>query len=494
MVTQLIDSIGCSQAKFCFFFATYCPAIMAVVNVAPHGSLGYFAVKSAIFVFIVSTLLYAFVLPPFEVHDEPAHFAKAAQLAYLAFPQHRQGEEVGASLPAALVQLTREWAPTDVGEPVTVRPISTVTRDLELRDKASSGLEFGSFAYIASYPPIFYLPQAAGLALAGRLGLSPLGQFYAGRLAGGVLALALVMAAIRILPTGRRAMLAIAILPGCASQFASYSADSEIFAVAFLTSAVLLRRQQACVDSARWPAFVLLPLLTLAKGVYLPIAAIGLGQAGAFRWRPMIAIVVPVSVGLAVFLAWYDVVANGEIGVQHYVSHLTLQHVVSATPGPQFAFIAAHPVIAGWAIVTTIVQRLPIYAMDCIGRFGAFIVMLPAPLYVLGALVAIGGLVETNPEAEMPTSRQRVVWLAIVACVVVLIHLALYVTATALGEPYVEGVQGRYLIPALPLLSLALRMRVAGRAGAIVVGAWPFAAALLMAGGLATAAMAFWHG
>ena len=450
--------------------------------------------KSAIFVFIVSTLLYAFVLPPFEVHDEPAHFAKAAQLAYLAFPQHSQGEEVGAFLPAALMELTREWPPTEPGEPATAHPISNVTRDLELPATALNGREFGSFAYIASYPPIFYLPQAAGLALAGRLRLSPLGQFYAGRLAGGVLALALVMAAIRILPAGRRAMLAIAILPGCAAQFASYSADSEIFAIAFLTIAVLLRRQQACMASARWPTFVLVPLLTLAKGIYLPIAAMGLGQAGAFRLRPMIAMVMTVSIGLAAFLVWYGVVANGEIGVQHYVSHRTLQHVVSATPGPQLAFIAAHPAIAGWAILTTIVQRLPAYAVDCIGRFGWFIVLLPAPLYVLGALVAIGGLVETNPEAEMPTARQRVVWLAIVACVVVLVHLALYLTATALGESYVEGVQGRYLIPALPLLSLALRMRVAGRAGAIVDGAWPFAAALLMAGGLATAGMAFWHG
>jgi hypothetical protein len=88
---------------------------------------------------------------------------------------------------------------------------------------------------------------------------------------------------------------------------------------------------------------------------------------------------------------------------------------------------------------------------------------------------------------------QRALWLGIAAVVFILVHLALYMVATAVAEGYVEGVQGRHFIPVLPLLALALRLRTGAAIGRLVDAILPWSAALLMAGGLATVTASFWQ-
>jgi uncharacterized membrane protein len=291
-------------------------------------------------------------------------------------------------------------------------------------------------------------------------------------------------------------MLVIAALPGISSIFISYSFDSAIIYIAFLTIAILLRGLAVPGTRAGWALPVLVPLLALGKGVYLPIAAAGMGDRAAWRPRRLAWTLLWMAVGVALFAVWFDAGGGGggsSAGGLHYTSRRTLQHMIAAVPHDQFWFMVAHPGTAAWAVIGTIIERLPVYVVDCIGRFGAFNVLLPLPLYVLGAAVVAGGTLATRPDEPLPTLWQRGLWLAIVAVVVILVHIAVYMTATALGEDYVEGVQGRYLIPALPLLALALRFRSGAVLGRIVDAALPWAAALLMAGGLATAATAYWR-
>jgi uncharacterized membrane protein len=407
-------------------------------------------------VFAAVSLLYAVILPPFEVPDELAHFAKAAQLAYWAYPSVHQGEQVGAMLPHPLWHLTQDWRPGSQGQTVTPLAVSRALSGLTAR-AAAGPAAFTDLAYLGSYPPVLYWPQALGLRGAAMAGLPPLAQFYAGRLAAGLLAVAIILGALVLLPLGRRAVLGVAVLPGISSQLATYSADSMIFALAFLTIAMVLHAQARPASRARLVLPVLIPLLTLAKGVYLPLAACGLAGRDMIR--------------------------------QHFVSHRTLQHVVSAAPAAQAGFMAAHPVFAGRMIITTLLQRMPVYGLEVVGRFGLLSVLLPLPLYGLGAAVAVCGAAAHD---ALPGRVQRGLWLGLALIVALLVHVALYLTASTLGEDYVEGVQGRYLVPALPLVMLALLWRGGPRVMRGLDAVWPWAACLLMAGGLATAAVAFW--
>ena len=51
---------------------------------------------------------------------------------------------------------------------------------------------------------------------------------------------------------------------------------------------------------------------------------------------------------------------------------------------------------------------------------------------------------------------QRLWWLAVAAGVALLIETAMYLTGTPLGADYIQGTQGRYFLPVLPLVLLAL--------------------------------------
>lgn len=439
-------------------------------------------------VFAAVSLLYAVILPPFEVPDELAHFAKAAQLAYWAYPSVHQGEQVGAMLPHPLWHLTQDWRPGSQGQTVTPLAVSRALSGLTAR-AAAGPAAFTDLAYLGSYPPVLYWPQALGLRGAAMAGLPPLAQFYAGRLAAGLLAVAIILGALVLLPLGRRAVLGVAVLPGISSQLATYSADSMIFALAFLTIAMVLHAQARPASRARLVLPVLIPLLTLAKGVYLPLAACGLAGRGAWRRASLAWLLAGTAVGLAAFVLWFGVLAGGDMIRQHFVSHRTLQHVVSAAPAAQAGFMAAHPVFAGRMIITTLLQRMPVYGLEVVGRFGLLSVLLPLPLYGLGAAVAVCGAAAHD---AMPGRVQRGVWLGLALIVALLVHVALYLTASTLGEDYVEGVQGRYLVPALPLVMLALLWRGGPRVMRGLDAVWPWAACLLMAGGLATAAVAFW--
>lgn len=160
--------------------------------------------------FIVLTLLYAVAVPPFEIHDESGHFAKAAQLAFWRFPSVHEGGWPGAMLPQPLVDVIGDWPADGANQGATQRLLSHMWHDLAAPADTGGEVAFASLAYLGSYPPVFYAPQAIGLRLGGLAGLSPLGQFYAGRLAGGVAAVALVLLGVALMPYGGRAMLVIA--------------------------------------------------------------------------------------------------------------------------------------------------------------------------------------------------------------------------------------------------------------------------------------------
>ena len=441
---------------------------------------------------LLSTFIYALILPPFEVADEPAHFAKAAQLASWAFPSVRVGSDWGAMIPLPLVKMIREWRPIPPGSLTTQRPLGRLCNGLLAPPADGGTVGFASFTYVGSYPSFFYFSQAVGLRLGALLGLAPLGQFYAGRLAGGLFAVSLILLGIRLIPFGKRTATLIACLPGVAGQLGTYSADSTIIAITFFASCLLVRGGSNPSSKLRWIQSGLVPLIILAKGVYLPIVFAGMGVREAWKPRHLIRMTIPIAFGLALFVFWFGILARHAVVVQSFVSHYTLLHVTAATPRQQMGFMEAHPFAALRAILVTIIERLPVYAIECIGRFGPFIVTLPIPVYILGALSVAGATVATRPGEPMPEAGQRILWLAIVLAVVILVHIALYMVASTLGESHVEGVQGRYFIPVLPLLGLTVRTRASAAAGRFLDITLPVCFFILTCSAATMIAISFW--
>ena len=434
------------------------------------------------------TLFFAVITPPFQAPDENQHYMKALAVRQGDMLTEQRGPAIGTDLPRAALDIHRIDFPTDA--PATSR----LFRADQLRRSASAdagraGSDFADFPNVASYAPTLYLPGAIGLAAGKGLGLSSLGAFYAGRLVNALTGLALLIAALQLLPFGRNAMLATALLPTFAYQTGSLSPDAVINGLGFVGLALALRVGFKGSTPARSAGLLLTgPLLALCKGVYLPIMAAGL------RWPTrrdphLWLILCAMALGAIAFVAWMHY-SGGSQALYHIQSRKTGETMMTAPLRDQLATILASPLGYVHILVTSIIERTPVYALQIVGRFGWNAILLPLLAYPLAALMLAAG-VATGTGARFGLG-QRAWWLAVALGVALLIETAMYLTGTPLGADYIQGTQGRYFLPVLPLVLIALSPARA-IAGAQRLFAWTAIPLSLIAA--ATAFDSFWvHG
>ncbi|WP_062734050.1 DUF2142 domain-containing protein [Sphingobium abikonense] len=444
--------------------------------------------KLSLVLLCLLTLFLAVITPPFQAPDENQHYMKALAVRQGDMLTKQLGPAIGTDLPRAALDIHRIDFPTDV--PATSR----LFRADQLRRSASAdagraGSDFADFPNVASYAPTLYLPGAIGLAAGKGLGLSSLGAFYAGRVVNALTGLVLLIAALRLLPFGRNAMLATALLPTFAYQTGSLSPDAVINGLGFIGLALALRVGFMGSAPARSAGLLLTgPLLALCKGVYLPIMAAGL------RWPTrrdprLWLILCAMALGAIAFLAWMHY-SGGSQALYHIQSRKTGETMMTAPLRDQLATILASPLGYVHILVTSIIERMPVYALQIVGRFGWNAILLPLLAYPLAALMLAAG-VATGTGARFGLG-QRVWWVAVALGVALLIETAMYLTGTPLGADYIQGTQGRYFLPVLPLVLIALSPARA-IAGAQRLFAWTAIPLSLIAA--ATAFDSFWvHG
>ena len=437
----------------------------------------------------LSTLFFALITPPFQAPDENQHYMKALLLAEGRVFTQARGTMIGAELPRAAVDLHGVDFATDV--PATLRRFDP---DMLARawaaDDARPGTDFADFPNVASYAPSLYAPGAVGLMLGDAAGLPRLGSFYTGRIVNALAGLGLLTLALSLLPFGRSAMLATALLPMFSYQTGSLSPDAVINGMGFLGLALALRIAFMGVTPARSIGLLAIaPLLALAKGVYLPLMAAGLTRPEMRRdLRPWL-LVAAMAVGAIAFIAWMKM-SGGSQALYHIASRKTGEHAMTAPLADQLGVILADPVAYVRILCSSVVDRAPVYALQVVGRFGWNAILLPLAAYPLAALM-IGAGVLSGSGVQIGIG-QRLWWIVVAAGSALLIETAMYLTGTPLGADYIQGTQGRYFLPILPLLLLAVMPETAAR------GARPIfagAALLLLAVAMASAFDSFWvHG
>ncbi|MCI4589169.1 DUF2142 domain-containing protein [Sphingobium sp. BYY-5] len=409
--------------------------------------------KLLLAVISIATFFFVIVTPPFQAPDENQHYMKALSLMQGRLLTERHGDAIGAELPRAALDIHAVDFPTDV--PATLRRFdrAQLARSAAA-DHSRPGTAFADFPNVASYAPSLYAPGAAGLSLGKALSLPWIDAFYVGRLVNALTGLLLLIAALRLLPFGRNAMLATALLPTFAYQTGSLSPDAVINGLGFLGLALALRTGFMGATPARSTALLVAgPLLALCKGVYLPLMAAGL------RWRqhrhdPRPGLMLgAMALGAIAFIGWMHY-SGGSQALYHIQSRKTGATMMTASLHDQLAIILRDPLAYGRILASSMIERAPVYALQIVGRFGWNAILLPLLAYPLAVLM-LGAGVASGAGARFGIG-QRLWWLAVAVGVALLIETAMYLTGTPLGADYIQGTQGRYFLPVLPLILLAL--------------------------------------
>lgn len=415
----------------------------------------------------ISLFLLVFLVPPFQAPDEPQHFFRSYQLSKLEVWSHVDDGVTGAELPASLSDLVEHFLGTTAphiaaGRVVTrQRLIDTLG---ELRRPLDAGRTlFVDMSGIQSYAPLPYIPQALGMAAGRALDLGPLGILFMGRLANAFVAALITGIAISLFPLGRTFALLVALLPMTQFMMASVSPDALTIAGALLFTAVLAR----FLTDGKWAAQRQLTALVsglvmcIVKIVYLPLLFAGLGALLGTRKSSNIVVRRVIYLQLATVG-----VTIGLIGLWFW------SIPVNSTPSPpvragvnvtgQLAYLTEDAFRAMGVVMRSVYIRAGFLCKSTFGLLGWLNIPLATWVYaLLGLAVPLSAYAEPR---VVKLNSVVAVWLLLLAFAVVpLIELALYIGWTPVGAYVVEGVQGRYFIPALPMFGVAVAALIANR-------------------------------
>jgi len=403
------------------------------------------------FISIVAVLCigtaYMFAVTPLSVPDEYHHYCSSYALSgYLLFDEdpflvdsrHFDGSMflIHHNVPSAYIKLINEGIYIEAGNPAEM---------IDLPEP-----------YDITYP-LAYFPQVLGVLIARLVGLSFLGIFYLGRVFGLLFYTLCVFLSIRRLKEFKLPLLLIALIPISMHQAASFSYDSFINGVAMLFFAYVI--SYIYEESAfRWSGYVMIlvtaVLLAPAKAVYMPVILLVLliawrwkGEKKRNVWLLVSSVITASFIMLFIFCINAMDLSGGALNWEG-------QHNYT------LSFVLAHPLRTLEMVVKSFWHYRVEYYNGVFGKYlSGFTMVLPDLHFSATIILLFAGVLYGKKDHWQPAIGDRVSFISVSAVVIVLCHVAMLIGWTSNTRSIIEGVQGRYFIPLLPLLLLSLRIR-----------------------------------
>ena len=324
------------------------------------------------------------------------------------------------------------------------------------------------------FSKVFYIPAALGLT-AGRLfGFGLMGIMYMARFFQFAAGMALLTFAVRRIPLGRPVLVALAFMPAAMKELVSVSYDAIIIPVCFACFAQAMHMLLDSEESTFDDIFLLLLLSLLAginkAGTYAPIGILSVaavyarirhgrkeirqssGRADRFRRiLPYILIAAAVAVILLSF---------GKI----YLERLNITGMVGYNSRTEnsnytFAYLVRHPAQLMRIIEGTLYWGAGI-PLGITGSWMGWVYgfALDIPVRMVGIAYLVFSCIGIRGE-KIPGRKIKTLCVMAFSISVAAFNFAMLTSWTSLGAKSISGVQGRYYLPVLPLLLIALRGR-----------------------------------
>ncbi|MDD3251300.1 MAG: DUF2142 domain-containing protein [Lachnospiraceae bacterium] len=308
--------------------------------------------------------------------------------------------------------------------------------------------------------PLAYVPQAIGVSVGRLLQTNTLMLLYLGRLTNLLFFVGLTYLAMRRLPFGKEVLFGVAMLPMTLHLSASFSYDVMIMACMFCFTAICL--DLACAkDRVRVRDVVCLMLLIAVAGpckmVYAPMLGLCLlipvrKFGGWGRWA-----LAALAVGGAWAIAMYAV--NSQI-LTSYATEAESYVQWAAEPGYSLTLLLHQPQRLVRMFYQTLMWQGEQYHLSMIGAWlGNLDRVLDVPYLVVGVItLCLLELAFRKPGESLQLSGKQRIWIGVIcaACAAV-VMLSMLIACTPLSARVINGVQGRYFLPFLPVLLMALK-------------------------------------
>ena len=412
-------------------------------------------------------LLFLFLSPPFQAPDEQVHFFRVFQIKQFDL----RGERVypfgaGAPLPSnfnqAAIDLVQQPA---AGAEISKYDVGRAAQYLfQLPDAHDRALT--NFPNTVVYSPVPYMVHLIGAFISDNvmhLGIIPIIYFM--RLVGFFVWLLVIYFLIRFIPYGKWVLVTIGLIPTTIYQATTINADTftTLITFSFITLVLYLYANRSRLLGRDYVALLsTATLLNLAKPGYIIVTAISLilvSKIDGGKLKRILTVLVGLFIAAIPFVIW-----------MYLVKDLSAQIPLQLKPGAnvdvagQIANIIHSPTDLLYAYFISIFSNYGSgILIGIVGSFGWIDYPLPFWMIAIGVFLIIFSLVYASKDEiklRMNKVRDRL-WIFVVFIASVLfLMLVLYLTWTPVGFRRVDGFQGRYLIPLIPLLIPVLQTRL----------------------------------
>jgi uncharacterized membrane protein len=410
--------------------------------------------------FVTLSLLFGSLVilatPPLRGPDETAHFLRAYGIAQGDIvPSRRDGQNrKGVLLPPRLfegfdffesVRIIEKEAGFNYRGVFEAYLGNSPTR-------AAQSAGFVPYAGSEGYSPIAYLPQAAAALLARALDLTFLPTLYLMRLAGLVVLTGVIACAIAIVPRLHWAFIAVAMLPAAFYGRSVINADGTALAAAMMVTALWLRGvicPQLMVPG--WQSlWMVLNALTKAPNVAFVLLELRLLKQR--RWPQLAFVVLPAIAAAAVWTF-----TSGADTATWRMVEITGRSPDAFDPSAKLSHMIDHPLHFPLAVLGALdAKSVAELWRQAIGVLGLFDTVLLGWVYPAVSMLVLGTFFAPLPLARPDSHQVPVLAAATTLAYIAVVYLISYMVFTPSDVNSVWGVQGRYFIPILPLVAIAV--------------------------------------
>lgn len=439
--------------------------------------------KTYFFTVLLFGLVYVFVLPPLSAPDEVSHYISAYQLSNTLLGTRSKVEDghvLIRSEDLAIEDVKKDYRlqESEVGGKVvfvktnTESPSVVISQTLENDDymyiyENLSYLDDGKDDLgVSSFPPvrttaIAYLAPAIGISLARVLGLGSMYLLFFGRIANLLLYVILMTLALKKLPLFKEIYFGVSLLPMSLHLAASYSYDAFIFAMYALVIAHILYLRFRADRVTVFDLVVITLLFAIVapcKMIYAPLALLAFlvpkQKFGSNKFYLISILVVAMSIIASIMLT------NFLLITEHVVGSTNLAW--AGEESVSLGFMLHNPVRILRMIYNTLIYQLDFYHFSMIGQYLGNLdeilnISYFAVIVFTLCLIALG-MAKQDEEIRLVAVEKWLI-VAVLVLTVGLTELSMLLAWTPISSTMIQGVQGRYFLPALPLMLMLLKQK-----------------------------------
>ena len=309
--------------------------------------------------------------------------------------------------------------------------------------------------------PLMYVPQAIGITIGRIFGANFIILFWLGRLMNLLFYAALLYFAVKTTPKFGVLLSLVGLMPMALHQAASYSYDAFINGMALLLIALMMR---ATERKGRMEVKEYLQILAVgmlmspAKAVYTPMLALllfipkerfGSGKRKmlmiCYIWAASLAAVAVFQLG----------------GIRNAMTSGGGDTNWEGNANYTLGYLVSHPGETAQLFVGSLRANLTEWPYQAIGNrlSGLSMEVTGWKITVYAVLLCLASQTAKGNETQV-TGRERAAYLLVSAAVVFLVMLTMLLNWTSQNDTMIQGIQGRYFIPIVPLLLMCLNNRM----------------------------------